>query len=449
MNGQNRQKKNQGRRTPLWFWPAFISVLLALVMFFLVMILVPSIADSFISGTMSETESPLPTDPIVTRSQETELAETFGTETKSEATSTVDVPSEPVPTEPEPTIRPTVMPTTPETEPFRLVGSPASAYLKKAVERAKSAIVTIYVSMPERGDTPERAALFSGVIIDSEGRVVTPLSNLSFALTYNGRFHESSVALAYIGQEQAPFTVEMIEYDRNTDVALLKIVDPPSSVIPIEFAKEPRLALGDLLIALGGTDIGMTDISVSIGYLTGELRRTYFEDGLEMGMIQTSAFIPPIMSGAALVDSDGRMVGLVNTNVAKDYSDILGYALPVDVLVDVIDKLENKAPPSLARRVRLGVRVMAESDYLDLQVSRNYPEGLLIAEVLPDGPAASADIQAHDVLISIDGESVSSLDRLNALLNKRQVGERAMITLYRTETRRYFTTAVYLREMQD
>ena len=439
----------QRRRTPAWFWPALISVVLAVILFFLVMVLVPGLADSFISGSTHSqyTGAHVETEPIVTRIQTTPSPQTEPSETPTDPP-----PSEPEPTTPVSEVEPVATPT-PEpwetTDPFSLIGSPATGYIRKAVERAKPAILTIYVSMPERGDTPERASLFSGVIFDRTGRVVTPISNLSFALTYNGMFHESAIVLAYLPDQSEPFNLEVIEYDRQADVALLQLVDPPDTLSPISFAREPDLRLGDLLVALGGSEVGMTDLTLSVGYLTGDMRRTYFEDGLEMGMLQTSAFVTPIMSGAALLDHDGRMIGLINSNVAKDYSDILGYALPVDVLLDVVERLENKDPPSLVRRVRLGVRVMDAEDYQKLALSRNYPEGLMIAEVLPEGPAASSDMQAHDVIISIDGESVDSLDRLNSLLNKRQVGERAMITLYRTETRRYLTTTVYLREMQD
>lgn len=445
------------RRTPAWFWPALISGLLAIVLFFLVMVLVPGLSDSFISGSIpgKDVASNQGTEPIVTRMQTTPTL-TEPTESPTTTTAAEPMPTpeaseselEAVPT-PEPTSSPTPEPTPEPTEPFQLIGSPATGYIKKAVERAKPAIVTIYVSMPERGDTPERAALFSGVVIDDKGRIVTPISNLSFALTYNGVFHESAVALAYLPDESEPFALEMIEYDRNTDVALLQLVEPPDSLTPISFATEPVLHLGDFLVALGGSEIGMTDLTLSVGYLTGNMRRTYFEDGLEMGMIQTSAFVTPIMSGAALLDTDGHLIGLINSNVAKDYSDIMGYALPVDILLDVVKRLENKEPPSLVRRVRLGVRVMDSDEYGKIAASRNYPDGLLIAEILPDGPAASSDMQTNDVIISIDGESVDSLERLNALLSKRQVGERAMITLYRTETRRYFTTTVYLRELRD
>ena len=211
-------------------------------------------------------------------------------------------------------------------------------------------------------------------------------------------------------------------------------------------AEEPALLLGDFLIVLGGSDVDMTDLSLSVGYLTGLQRGTYFEDGMESGMIQTSAFVTPIMSGAALLDPNGRMVGLINSNVSRNYSDISGYALPVDVLRHVLDVLKAEEPPSLVRKVWLGIRAMDPAEYAVLVRERSYPEGLMVAEVLSDGPAASADIQRHDVIISIDGETVSSVDQLNRLLDKRLVGERVMITLYRTETRRYVNVFLYLRE---
>ena len=427
------RRQHKRRHAPAWFWPALISASLAVLAFFLVMVLIPGLSDSYISGSAQPAvQTTRLTEPIVTR-LETET-------TVPVETTEVTVPqTKPPVTEPEP------VPTETSRDTQDPPGSAATLLIRRAISQAKPSVLTLYVSMPERGDSPARAVTFSGVVIDREGHFVTPTSNLSFALTFNGQFHDAAVAYAYVPFETNPFEIEIVAHEPNTDVALLRIVDAPP-MEPITMAEEPALLLGDFLIVLGGSDVDMTDLSLSVGYLTGLQRGTYFEDGMESGMIQTSAFVTPIMSGAALLDQNGRMVGLINSNVSRNYSDISGYALPVDVLRHVLDVLKAEEPPSLVRKVWLGIRAMDPAEYAVLVRERSYPEGLMVAEVLSDGPAASADIQRHDVIISIDGETVSSVDQLNRLLDKRLVGERVMITLYRTETRRYVNVFLYLRE---
>lgn len=435
------------RRTPAWLWPALISMTLGLIAFLLVMILIPRLADSYISinntprsGSDAEQMTTSTTQPAT--SQEMTLLVTTAVE---EPSPTVSPTPQPVETTTSP--KPSPTPTPAETKPVRIVGDGPTQRMYAAIKSARHAIVTFYLKVPARAGTADATLMFSGVVVSADGKVVTAGSNLYAALTYSDQLHADATVLAYLSSQSTPFQVELIAHDRNTDVMLLQLVDAPP-LRPIEMAPGANLMLGDPLLVLGGADIDMVDLSVSPGNLIGINRRTYFENGMETGMLRTSALVTPILSGAPLLDEDGYMVGLVNTNVSRSYSDMYSYALPVDVLIDVLDYLELRQTPPVERKVWLGITVFAADEYAEIAALRDYPEGLYVSEVLPDGPAASSSLHAQDVIITIDDEPVLSYDQLASLLAGRRVGDRVKVVFYRTTTQSYLTTYLYLREVQ-
>jgi S1-C subfamily serine protease len=337
----------------------------------------------------------------------------------------------------EPTPTP-VAPAFPEAESWRI---------RSVIDAVAPSVVTFYVSLPARDGYSMQTAQFSGVIIDSNGTIATNGYNFQFALTYGGVFYEDAVVQVFLQDDDRTYSVDLIGRDPNTDIALFCLIDPPP-LKPVTIDPAPKLHVGDFVIACGGADLDLSGGGLSIGYITGMKRRSVFQDGAESGMIQTSAFITPLFSGAPLLNESGHMIGLINSNVQRNYSDILGYALPSGIFASVVEKIVEADDVPLTRTPWLGLVLMDEEEYAELARKRGFPAGLMVTEVEGDSAANTADVRRFDVVTSIDEQPVTTLAGLRALLEAREIGERIILTVYRTSTGRYHRLPLYLKEQQ-
>ena len=215
----------------------------------------------------------------------------------------------------------------------------------------------------------------SGFLIDEVGHVVTNAHVVGTA---------TEVQVSVGGRRIAarPRGVE-----RSVDVAVLELEKPAGDVAPLSFASdEPRV--GDPVVAIG-SPFGLAG-SLSTGIVSGLRRQIDSPNGFAItGTIQTDAALNPGNSGGPLLDMSGRVVG-VATQIATDSgrNEGIGFAVPASVV----------------RRTAQRIIATGSADlpYLGI-LGQNTPEGILLAEVFPDGPAAGA-LRPGDVITALDGE---------------------------------------------
>ncbi len=243
------------------------------------------------------------------------------------------------------------------------------------------------------GDQPDAQAppstnLGSGVIVSDSGYILTNSHVVEAA-------DDIEIALADTRRVKA----KVVGTDPESDLAVLKIDLP--KLPAITFSQPDSVHVGDVVLAIGNPYGFGQSVSQGIISATGRygLRLATYED-----YIQTDAAINPGNSGGALIDADGKLIG-INTAIYTQSggSSGIGLAIPVDIAVRTMQDLVAYGHPM---RGWLGIEVqrlpaaLATANHLD---SGN---GVILTNVYKEGPAAAAGLQTGDILLAINGQAV-------------------------------------------
>jgi putative serine protease PepD len=256
----------------------------------------------------------------------------------------------------------------------------------------------------------------TGIIISPDGYILTNAHVVSGATTVTVSTGSSSKAL--------PATV--IGADAAHDVALIKLDSGGGSLTPADLGRSADMKVGDDVVAIGNA-LGLRgDPTVTRGIVSA-LNRTV--DNLT-GMIQTDAAINPGNSGGPLVNSAGQVIG-INTAVAADGAQNIGFAIPIDKAKALADRL--KSGQGAAPTAFLGVSTTATSDG---------SAGAEVVSLVAGGPAQKAGIAVGDLIVGFDGKPVATADALSGLVQGRQPGDTVRVEIERNGSSR--TMAVTL-----
>jgi putative serine protease PepD len=249
----------------------------------------------------------------------------------------------------------------------------------------------------------------SGFVISADGYIVTN------AHVVNGA---SAVAVKIGDGESQP--AEIVGTDESTDIALLK-VDGASGLKPLAFADSDKLTVGDDVFAIGNP-FGL-DRTLTTGVVSALQRQITAPNGYSIdGVIQTDAPINPGNSGGPLLDGNGDVIG-VNSQILTGSSTSqgnvgIGFAAPANTVRDVVEQL--KATGSVKHA------------YLGVQMGDGESGGAQVGAVTEGGPAAEGGLQAGDVIVGFDGQSVADAAALSGLVNGKQVGDEVELTVRRS-----------------
>jgi serine protease Do len=222
------------------------------------------------------------------------------------------------------------------------------------------------------------------------------------------------------------YSAKVIGSDAQTDVAVLKI--DAKNLTPITLADSDKLEVGDVVLAVGnpfgvGQSVTMGIIS-ALGRNYGILGREGYED-----FIQTDAPINPGNSGGALVDAEGRLIGINQSIVSGSYANAgVGFAIPINLARSVMTQLITKGKVA---RGYLGVMIQPVTP--DLAKEFNLPDesGALVGDVQPNTPAAKAGIQNGDVIVEFNGKKVNDSRHLRVLVAQTPPGTKVTLKLLR------------------
>jgi Do/DeqQ family serine protease len=254
----------------------------------------------------------------------------------------------------------------------------------------------------------ESRSLGSGVIVDQGGVILT-----------NRHVIEGATDVRIALSDGREFAVDVVIEDAQTDLAVLRVRQPGDASFPaITFADSDALQVGDLVLAIGNPfGVGQT---VTSGIVSA-LARTGVESSDYEFFIQTDAAINPGNSGGALVDLDGRLVGINTAIYSQSGGSVgIGFAIPANMA-----RLVAEAGVSGGEIVRpwFGAKLQAVTSDIAASLGMAAPHGALIAEVAPDGPAARAGFAAGDVVLSVDGVAVDDPSAFNFRLATKPIGQ--------------------------
>jgi S1-C subfamily serine protease len=242
----------------------------------------------------------------------------------------------------------------------------------------------------------------SGVIYRNDGYIVTNNHVVRGADSVEVRLGGEVLPAAVVGTA-AP----------TVDIAVLKVAK--SGLPAATFGSTKTIEVGDLAVAIG-SPFGL-DATVTAGVISG-LHRNGSVEGVT-DAIQTDAPINPGNSGGALANARGEVIGINTAIVGTTGGNVgVGFAIPVEIVRKVADQIIERGKAQLA--------------FLGIQGS-NLPggEGAVVVSVVNNGPADRAGIRRDDVILSVDGATVASMDALITLLIEKNVGDEVAIEIRR------------------
>jgi Do/DeqQ family serine protease len=330
----------------------------------------------------------------------------------------------------------------------RVPSSPAELQLSFApvVKRVTPAVVNVYAARVIENRNPfmndplfrrffgtmpreqVMRSLGSGVIVDPSGLVVTNYHVIEGA-------SEVKVALS----DKREFDAEIVLKDEHSDLTILRLKDANEKFPVLDFANSDDLQVGDVVLAIGDPfGVGQT---VTHGIVSA-LARTQVGISDYQFFIQTDAAINPGNSGGALVDLNGRLVG-INTAIysRSGGSQGIGFAIPANMVRVVVSSA--KGGSAAVKRPWLGAKLQEVTAEIADSLGLKRPTGALVANVAAGGPAGRAGIKTGDVITAIDGTVVDDPNSFDYRFATKPLGGSAQVTLLRQG--REMTVAVGLQ----
>ena len=268
-----------------------------------------------------------------------------------------------------------------------------------------------------------RQGLGSGVIVTDDGYVLT-----------NNHVIEGADELLVKLSDGREFDAELIGADPQTDVAILKI-DTENELPVAVLTNSDQLRVGDIAFALGNPlGVGQT-VTMGIISATGRRQIGILGQGGYEDFIQTDAAINQGNSGGPLVDGEGRVIGINTAILSRTGGNIgIGFAIPTNLVSNVMESLIQTGT---VQRGYLGVNLQPLSPELAEEFSVPDGKGALVADVVPDSPAAKAGIRRGDVIVKVGDQQVENYSSLRLMVSQTRPGTKITLTLVRngeTET---------------
>lgn len=271
-------------------------------------------------------------------------------------------------------------------------------------------------------DEFENESAGSGVVVRGDGIILT-----------NNHVVTGADTVTVTLQDKRELRAKVFGTDPATDIAVLKVEDGQMASIP--FGESADLRVGDVVLAIG-SPFGLAQ-TATMGIVSatgrGGLGITRSSNGRDAGyenFIQTDAAINPGNSGGALIDSNGRLIG-INTAIysrGAAGSQGVGFAVPVDLARSVMNQILSEGR---VVRARLGVAIQP----VDAAIAKSYglarPEGALVVAVTGGSPADRAGLKADDVIVELDGQHVESDASLRLDISSRKPGTRVAVGVLR------------------
>lgn len=259
------------------------------------------------------------------------------------------------------------------------------------------------------------SSLGSGVIIDKSGLIVTNYHVIANAT-------DVRVALS----DKREFDADIVLKDEKTDLAMLRVRDKSATFPVVELGDSDGLEVGDVVLAIGNPfGVGQT---VTHGIVSA-LARTQIGASDYRYFIQTDAPINPGNSGGALVDLNGKLVGIPSQIYSSSGGSMgICFAIPVTMVKFIASQLEHGG---VVRRPWLGASLQAVTPDLADSMGLKRPVGSLVSAVYPNSPAANAGLKVGDVIVAVDGRDTEDPDAFGYRFSTKILGTSAKLGVMR------------------
>ena len=286
-----------------------------------------------------------------------------------------------------------------------------------------------FFDVPNQPREREFQSAGSGVVVDAKnGYIVTNSHVIENAKEITVQFLDSHTLKATV-----------VGRDEGSDIAVLKVQAGDLTELPI--ADSGELEVGDFVVAIGNPfGLGHT---VTSGIISALGRSGINPEGYE-DFVQTDASINPGNSGGALVDLNGRLVGINTAIISRTGGNIgIGFAIPSNMMKSVMQQLIKYGE---VKRGVLGVNIQTLTPDIAESLGLSKTQGALVSQVVDGSAAEKAGIKAGDVITAINGKPVKDAAALRNAIGMMRIGEKVEVTLVRDGKPRTVTAVVAERD---
>ena len=274
-----------------------------------------------------------------------------------------------------------------------------------------------------QAQTSTATATGSGIIISEDGYILT--NNHIVATTSSESYYEVSEATKVtvtLFNDETEYEAKIIGKDEQTDLAVIKI--EKSGLSKAEFADSDSIKVGEFAMAVGNP-LGMQS-SVTCGIISAVNREVTDSEGKKFTLIQTDASINSGNSGGALVNSEGKVIGINTLKLSGTGIEGMGFAIPINSTTDITSQLIQY---SKVKRPYIGITGLD----LNEQMAKTYKlvVGVYVKSVEDFSAAEKAGIKAGDVIIEAEGKKITKMDELNEIKNSHKIGDEFKIKVNR------------------
>ena len=266
----------------------------------------------------------------------------------------------------------------------------------------------------------------SGIIISEDGYILTNNHVVSSSSSSSNSSYyqvsEASKLTVTLFNDDTEYEAKIVGKDEQTDLAVIKI--EKSGLSKAEFADSDSIKVGEFAMAVGNP-IGMQS-SVTCGIVSAVNRQVTDSDGKQYTLIQTDAAINSGNSGGALVNSEGKVIGINTLKLSGTGIEGMGFAIPINSTTDITSQLIQY---SKVKRPYIGITGFDLNE--ETAKTYNLVTGVYVKSVEDFSSGEKAGIKAGDVIIEADGTKISSMDDLNKIKNSHKIGDEMKIKVNR------------------
>lgn len=265
----------------------------------------------------------------------------------------------------------------------------------------------------------------TGIIMSKDGYIVTNAHCIYDESEYKCGL---AVDVSVLFMDETEAEAKIIGYDTETDLAVLKV--DKKNLTPASFGESSELRVGETVIAIGNP-LGFELFGSVTSGIVSALDRQISINEKNMTLIQTDAAINSGNSGGPLLNGCGQVVGINSAKMSSSYGSAsiegLGFAIPIDSAKVIIDDLINYRYVKGRPQIGISTKDVTEtiSNYY------NIPMGVYVVSVQEDSTAEFAGIKVGDVIIAVDGESITTGEELNEKKSLHKAGDEITLTVSR------------------
>lgn len=279
----------------------------------------------------------------------------------------------------------------------------------------------------------------SGVIMSADGYIIT---NHHVVTDENTGAVLDKITVVMSDGTNLPAAVKGA--DQQTDLAVLKVEPAGIQLTPAEFGDSNNLKPGEEVFAIGSPG-GLELANTITGGHISALNRDITIDDRVMSLIQTDAAINPGNSGGALINKYGQVIGITSAKLGISYFEGLGFAIPMDTAKPIVDELIQFG--YIAGRPQIGISGTNVSE--QKAAAYGIPQGVQIALVDSRSNAAAAGVQVNDIIIGVNGKTITNMDEINEVKDSMKAGDKITLKLYRISTGKEFSVSFALNDQHD